>query len=142
MTLTHLQQHGPLEIRDHLPAVLKSLKDGDISIQKRSLELLYVMADETNTVTIVSELCETLGTVSSVMKDDMVVKIVLLAEKHAIASPDTMLQWYIDTVVKVVLMAGSVLKAMFHTYCSPRFSCSFHCLFTSFVCDVLRRFCI
>ena len=100
-----VKQHGPAELRDHLFAVIAALKDSDISIQKKALELLYVMTDTTNAESTVAELCNFLDEVDSVMKEDMVIKIALLTENHAKGSQHQM-QWYIDTILKVLLGAG------------------------------------
>lgn len=100
-----VKQHGSSELRDHQSSVIASLKDSDISIQKKSLELLYVMTDATNAEQTVAELCNFLDEVDSVMKEDMVIKIALLTEINAKGSQHQM-QWYIDTILKVLLGAG------------------------------------
>jgi len=99
------KQHGPSEIREHQNAVIASLKDSDISIQKRALELLYVMSDDSNAEVTVTELCAMLETASSTIKEEMVVKIALIAEAHSRVG-DSKLRWYIDTIISVVLRAG------------------------------------
>ena len=100
-----VKQNGSSELRDQQFAVITSLKDADISIQKKALELLYVMTDATNAEKTVAELCNFLDEVDSVMKEDMVIKIALLTEIHAKGSQHQM-QWYIDTILKVLLGAG------------------------------------
>ena len=99
------KQHGAMEIREHQNSVIASLKDTDISIQKRALELLYVMADDSNAEISVSELCGMLETANSTIKEEMVVKIALIAEAHSKAGEEK-LRWYIDTIISVILKAG------------------------------------
>eukprot|EP00501_MAST-03F_sp_TOSAG23-6_P002260 GSMAST32.ASY1.ANO1.2360.1 assembled CDS len=48
-------------IKKYQGVVIHALKDADISIRKRSLDLLFVMCDESNSDTIVQELVEYLG---------------------------------------------------------------------------------
>ena len=107
--IKYVKQHGSSEIRDHLSSVLDSLKDSDISIQKKALELLYVMSDATNAEHIVNELCNFLDEADSVMKEDMVIKIALITENNAKGSQHQM-QWYIDTILKVLLGAGDYVS--------------------------------
>jgi AP-2 complex subunit alpha len=47
-----------LPFQAHQEIVLDSLKDADISIRKRALDLLYVMTDSTNADIIVTELVD------------------------------------------------------------------------------------
>lgn len=64
------------------PALRKSLaQDADISIRRRALDLLFVMADETNGTVIVEELVTYLGSSGAAIREEMVLKIAILAEK-------------------------------------------------------------
>jgi hypothetical protein len=67
----------------HQHTVLDSLKDADISVRKKALGLLFVLADATNAQEIVSELVLNLSSAEAAIKEDMVVKIAILAEKHS-----------------------------------------------------------
>lgn len=87
---------GPAPTQMHQATVITSLKDADVSVRKRSLDLLYVMTDKNNAETVVSELLLNLSSADASIKDDMVVKIAILAEKFALN-----LQWYLDTMVQV-----------------------------------------
>jgi AP-2 complex subunit alpha len=92
---------GPEVVQMHQSTVLDSLKDTDISVRKRALNLLYVLTDRNNAQVIVSDLLQHLGEAESAMKEDIVVKIAILAEKF---SAD--LHWYVNTMVQVILVAG------------------------------------
>ena len=43
-------------LEDHLTTIFKSLRENDISIRKRALELLYLISNPTNSTRIVEEL--------------------------------------------------------------------------------------
>ena len=44
------------QIEDHISTIFKSLRDNDISIRKRALELLYLMSTQSTSVKIVEEM--------------------------------------------------------------------------------------
>ena len=67
----------------HQHTVMESLKDADISVRKKALGLLFVLADESNAHEIVSELVLNLSSAEAAIKEDMVVKIAILAEKFS-----------------------------------------------------------
>ncbi|CAN0224204.1 unnamed protein product, partial [Ectocarpus fasciculatus] len=67
--------------KKHQATVLMSLKDADISIRRRALDLLFVMADETNGAEIVEELVTYLAASGAAIREEMVLKIAILAEK-------------------------------------------------------------
>ena len=70
-------------------------------MRRRSLDLLYAMTNQVNSESVVGELLVNLSTCATNMKDNMVVKIAILAEKYA-----NNLQWYFDTMVQVIMVAG------------------------------------
>jgi AP-2 complex subunit alpha len=101
---------GPKRAQAHQDIVLESLRDGDVSVRRRALDLIFVLVDETNSEEVVGELVLSLASAQSVIKEDMVVKIAILAEKY---SPGN--KWYIDTMVSVILAAGDfVAEPVWH----------------------------
>ena len=56
-------------------------QDADISIRRRALDLLFVMADESNGTDIVEELATYLAASGAGIREEMVLKIAILAEK-------------------------------------------------------------
>ncbi|EEA24566.1 hypothetical protein TMatcc_007672 [Talaromyces marneffei ATCC 18224] len=88
-------------IKSHQPYILGSLRDRDISVRRKGLDLLYSMCDVTNARTIVAELLTYLQSADYAIREEMVLKVAILAEKYA-----TDAQWYIDTSVKLLAMAG------------------------------------
>ena len=75
-------------IAKHQATIMYSLKDSDISIRKRALDLLFAMCARDNAPGIVKELLEILPTAGDDLKAEMVLKIAILAERF---SPD--LRW-------------------------------------------------
>jgi len=93
------------QIKKHQSTVQFSLKDPDISIRKRALDLLYVMCDSSNAVEIVEELIKQVEQADYQFKEELVLKIAILAEKYA-----KDLKWYIDTILKLVNLAGAFIS--------------------------------
>ena len=52
-----------------------------------ALDLIFVLVDETNSEEVVGELVITLSSAQSALKEDMVVKIAILAEKYSPGTP-------------------------------------------------------
>lgn len=92
---------GAYTCQEHLSTVMESLRDTDSSVRKRALNLIYVLTDEGNAQDIVGDLVTNLNFADSTLKEDMVVKIAILAEKYT-----TDYQWYVQTMVQVILLAG------------------------------------
>ncbi|KAL8827158.1 MAG: hypothetical protein Q9191_003352 [Dirinaria sp. TL-2023a] len=88
-------------IKRHQYIILGSLRDRDISVRRKGLDLLYSMCDTTNAVPIVSELLKYLQTADFAIREEMVLKIAILTEKYA-----TDIQWYVDISLRLIAMAG------------------------------------
>ena len=76
---------GPATVQMHQQTVMDSLKDADISVRRKALGLLYVLADESNAQDIVGELVLNLSSAEAAIKEDMVVKIAIMAEKYSLS---------------------------------------------------------
>lgn len=97
-------------IKKHQATVLVSLKDADISVRRRALDLLFVMCDTDNAERIVDELVAHLVMADAAIREEMVLKIAILAEKYA-----TDLRWYVDTILKLIAISGDhVSDAIWH----------------------------
>ena len=88
-------------ITDHLPTILKSLRDNDISIRRRALDILYLMCTSQTASKIVEDLMQYVDESDLLFREELVLKIAILAEKFA-----DDLQWYIDVVVRLVSTSG------------------------------------
>lgn len=80
---------------------MMSLRDKDISVRRRGLDLLYSMCDMSNAKVIVSELLRYLQVADYAMREEMVLKIAILAEKFA-----TAYSWYVDIILQLISTAG------------------------------------
>ncbi|KAI1657500.1 Adaptor protein complex AP-2 alpha subunit [Daldinia decipiens] len=92
-------------IKQHQEVILGSLKDRDISVRRKGLDLLYSMCDSTNSVPIVSELLHYLQNADFAIREEMALKIAILTEKYA-----TDIQWYINVSLRLVAIAGDHLS--------------------------------
>ncbi|KAJ9133578.1 AP-2 complex subunit alpha [Pleurostoma richardsiae] len=101
--MTHLAARADtLEpIKQHQDIIIGSLKDRDISVRRKGLDLLYSMCDSSNAQAIVGELLHYLQNADFAIREEMVLKIAILTEKYA-----TDVQWYVDISLRLIAMAG------------------------------------
>ncbi|XP_028110138.1 AP-2 complex subunit alpha-1-like isoform X2 [Camellia sinensis] len=92
-------------IKRHQSQIITSLKDPDISIRRRALDLLYGMCDVSNAKDIVEELLQYLSTADFAMREELSLKAAILAEKFA---PD--LSWYVDVILQLIDKAGDFVS--------------------------------
>jgi AP-2 complex subunit alpha len=88
-------------IKKHQNIIMASLRDRDISVRRKGLDLLYSMCDPTNSQPIVDELLRYLQSADFAIREEMVLKIAILTEKYA-----TDIQWYVDISLRLIAMAG------------------------------------
>ncbi|BGP29605.1 hypothetical protein JCM10296v2_001344 [Rhodotorula toruloides] len=102
-TMAHLAARSDnLEaIKKHQATITQSLRDKDISVRRRGLDLLYSMCDTSNAKAIVGELLKYLAVADYTLREEMVLKIAILTEKFA-----TDYEWYVDTVLALMTTAG------------------------------------
>jgi AP-2 complex subunit alpha len=101
--MTHLAARAETldPIKQHQAIIIGSLKDRDISVRRKGLDLLYSMCDQTNAQPIVGELLQYLQNADFAIREEMVLKIAILTEKYA-----TDIQWYVDISLRLIAMAG------------------------------------
>ncbi|KAL9252777.1 AP-2 complex subunit alpha-2-like protein [Drosera capensis] len=92
-------------IKRHQGQIITSLKDPDISIRRRALDLLYGMCDVSNAKDIVEELLQYLSSADFAMREELSLKAAILAEKFA---PD--LSWYVDVILQLIDKAGDFVS--------------------------------
>ena len=102
--MAHLASHDESldYLRKHQQTVLLALRDKDISVRRRALDLLYSMCDASNAKSTVQELLRTLPSADYSLREEMVLKIAILAEKYATES-----QWYVDVTLQLISQAGA-----------------------------------
>ncbi|KAK0634906.1 adaptin N terminal region-domain-containing protein [Bombardia bombarda] len=101
--MTHLAARSDTldPIKQHQDVIIGSLKDRDISVRRKGLDLLYSMCDSTNAQGIVGELLHYLQNADFAIREEMVLKIAILTEKYA-----TDVQWYVNISLRLIAMAG------------------------------------
>ncbi|ODV93995.1 hypothetical protein PACTADRAFT_51733 [Pachysolen tannophilus NRRL Y-2460] len=87
---------------DHLKKILDSLKDKDISIRRKAIDLLYTLCDSSSVENICNELLKYIEVADYQMRSDVAVKAAVLAEKYA-----TDATWYVSTILKLISLAGN-----------------------------------
>jgi AP-1 complex subunit gamma-1 len=89
--------------------IVECLKDGDISIRKRALELVYALVNHDNVKALTKELLNYLIVADAESKADLCVKIAAIANQFA---PNK--RWHIDTLIHMLQVAGKELKRAHH----------------------------
>ncbi|XP_064120986.1 AP-1 complex subunit gamma-1-like isoform X6 [Macrobrachium nipponense] len=89
-------------VQRHRTTIVECLKDADISIRRRAMELCFALINGNNIRTMMKELLAFLEKAEPEFKASCSSKCVLAAEKY---SPNV--RWHIDTLLKVVQAAGN-----------------------------------
>ncbi|KAH8921390.1 Adaptor protein complex AP-1 gamma subunit [Atractiella rhizophila] len=92
-------------VQRHRSIILDCLRDGDISIRRRALELSYALIKEDNVRVLTRELLAFLEVADNEFKLGMTTQICLAAERYA---PNK--RWHIDTVLRVLKLAGNYVR--------------------------------
>jgi AP-2 complex subunit alpha len=101
MATLALYQNCLEQIKTHLEVIFSLVKDKDISVRRRALDVLYNMCDSTNAKAIVNELLQYLKVAEFAIREEMVLKIAILTEKFA-----TEPTWYVDVILQLIASAG------------------------------------
>ncbi|XP_053401363.1 AP-1 complex subunit gamma-1-like isoform X2 [Mercenaria mercenaria] len=89
-------------VQRHRTTIVDCLKDTDISIRKRAMELSFALVNNNNIRGMMKELLSFLENCDPEFKSDVCSNIVTATEKH---SPNK--RWHVDTVMKVLKIAGN-----------------------------------
>ncbi|XP_074300275.1 AP-1 complex subunit gamma-2-like [Silene latifolia] len=92
-------------VQRHRTTILECVKDSDVSIRTRALELVYLLVNESNVKPLTKELIEYLEASDHEFKGDLSTKICSIVERF---SPEKI--WYIDQMMKVLCEAGNYVK--------------------------------
>ncbi|KAI0034451.1 adaptin N terminal region-domain-containing protein [Vararia minispora EC-137] len=92
-------------VQRHRNTILDCLRDGDISIRRRALELSYALVNEQNVRVLIRELLAFLEVADNEFKLGMTTQISLAAERFA---PNK--RWHIDTVLRTLKLAGNYVR--------------------------------
>ncbi len=92
-------------VQRHRNTILDCLRDGDISIRRRALELSYALINEGNVRVMTRELLAFLEVADNEFKSGLTTQIWLAAERYA---PNK--RWHIDTTLRVLKTAGNYVR--------------------------------
>ncbi|CAM9881231.1 unnamed protein product, partial [Phaeothamnion confervicola] len=88
-------------VQRHRGTIVECLKDPDVSIRQRALELIYQLVNDSNVVSLARELLNYLVVALPEHKGALCDKIMMTVERYA---PDR--RWRIDTLVTLLNIAG------------------------------------
>jgi AP-1 complex subunit gamma-1 len=88
-------------VQRHRNTIVDCLKDIDISIRRRALELVYALVNSQNVRILVRELINFLSIADIEFRADLTARLCIVAEKY---SPTP--RWLIDTILRVMAIAG------------------------------------
>lgn len=93
-------------VKKHQETIISALKtERDVSVRQRAVDLLYAMCDKSNAEEIVGEMLSYLETADYSIREEMVLKVAILAEKYA--SDYT---WYVDVILNLIRIAGDYVS--------------------------------
>jgi len=93
-------------VKKHQETVISALKtERDVSVRQRAVDLLYAMCDRSNSEEIVLEMLGYLETADYSIREEMVLKVAVLAEKYA-----TDYKWYVDVILNLIRLAGDYVS--------------------------------
>jgi len=89
-------------VQRHRATIVDCLKDGDITIRRRAMELCFALCNSSNIRQMMKELLNFLEKAEPEFKAVCASKCVTTAERF---SPDS--KWHIDTLLRVIIAAGN-----------------------------------
>nr|CAG4651585.1 EOG090X0109 [Triops cancriformis] len=93
-------------VKKHQETVINALKtERDVSVRQRAVDLLYAMCDKSNAEEIVQEMLHYLESADYSIREEMVLKVAILAEKYA-----TDYTWYVDVILNLIRIAGDYVS--------------------------------
>lgn len=104
-TLIKVVAIEPNAVQRHRSTILDCLRDPDISIRRRALDLSFTLVNESNVRILIRELLAFLEVADNEFKPTMTTQIGLAADKFA---PNK--RWHVDTMLRVLTLAGNYVK--------------------------------
>lgn len=92
-------------VQRHRNTILECLRDPDISIRRRALDLSFTLINEGNVRVLIRELLAFLEVADNEFKTTMTTQIGIAADKYA---PNK--RWHIDTMLRVLTLAGNYVR--------------------------------
>ncbi|KAL2759261.1 hypothetical protein ACRALDRAFT_2033865 [Sodiomyces alcalophilus JCM 7366] len=104
-TLTKVVAIEPNAVQRHRNTVLECLRDPDVSIKRRALDLSFTLINGNNVRVLIRELLAFLEVADNEFKPTMTSQIGIAADKFA---PNK--RWHVDTMLRVLILAGNYVK--------------------------------
>lgn len=104
-TLLKVVAVEPNAVQRHRNTILECLRDPDISIRRRALDLSFTLINESNVRVLVRELLAFLEVADNEFKPVMTTQIGIAADRFA---PNK--RWHVDTMLRVLKLAGNYVK--------------------------------
>lgn len=92
-------------VQRHRNTILECLRDPDISIRRRALDLSFTLINEGNVRVLIRELLAFLEVADNEFKTTMTTQIGIAADRFA---PNK--RWHIDTMLRVLTLAGNYVR--------------------------------
>lgn len=92
-------------VQRHRATIIDCLKDNDISIRKRALDVAYMLVNEENVKSLTKELLNFLLVAETDFKEDLCSKLCMAVDRY---SPNR--RWQVDTLIKVMCLGGNFVK--------------------------------
>ena len=92
-------------VQRHRATILECLRDADISIRRRALDLTYALINQANVLVLMPELLSFLEVADTEFKLGLTTQISAAAERYA---PDK--RWHLDTMLHVLRIAGNYIR--------------------------------
>ncbi|KAF2455958.1 adaptin N terminal region-domain-containing protein [Lineolata rhizophorae] len=104
-TLIKVVAVEPNAVQRHRNTILDCLRDPDISIRRRALDLSFTLINEGNVRVLIRELLAFLEVADNEFKPIMTSQIGIAADRFAPSK-----RWHIDTMLRVLKLAGNYVK--------------------------------
>lgn len=104
-TLIKVVAIEPNAVQRHRNTILECLRDPDISIRRRALELSFTLINESNVRVLIRELLAFLEVADNEFKPTMTSQIGIAADRFA---PNK--RWHVDTMLRVLTLAGNYVR--------------------------------
>ncbi|PNY28032.1 AP-1 complex subunit gamma-1 [Tolypocladium capitatum] len=104
-TLIKVVAIEPNAVQRHRNTILECLRDPDISIRRRALDLSFTLINDSNVRVLIRELLAFLEVADNEFKPTMTSQIGIAADKFA---PNK--RWHFDTMLRVMSLAGNYVK--------------------------------
>lgn len=104
-TLIKVVAVEPNAVQRHRNTILECLRDPDISIRRRALDLSFTLINESNVRVLIRELLAFLEVADTEFKPIMTSQIGVAADRFAPTK-----RWHVDTMLRVLKLAGNHVK--------------------------------